>query len=570
MAGIASTEPRYPSVSALRPRMVSTLLWLRWKLFLRGFQRGNVVVRIIGSIVLLLLISSFGIPMFIGMIAGFHYFLPNQLFQATNILMYILGGIYVLWLILPLLQFSINEGLDVSKLSIYPVTRPEIMAGLLLSTFLDIPTLFILLLFAGIGIGWAISPLQIALIVITLALMYIHIVSLSQLFLSSLLGLLKSRQWRDATIIVASLIGFSISILSQIFTRFGHADPGAAGTAITNFINFDIGAYLQFLPPGMAGRAITAIYSGSYGVAALWIGTLAITALIIIWGWSAVLVKALSSSEEGGSTRRAQADTSKKVQHEIAISSTRLSQGWIPEPILAIFQKDMIYFWRDPQYKRVLISGIYFIALQILSTLQHQFGASNVFLYLAVFSLVLSFSMSAFGYEGDAISTLALFPIRPWQLLAGKNLAVFVLGSTEAVILIGVQAVVGKSFSLAGYSLIQTISLILIALGIGNISAIFFPTRVVAGGIGRQQSDAGSSFTNVIARLGAFLCAIVLSLPFTAGTFVLTLIGASQYIPVVIIGGLIYAGLIYGGITVLAASQYYSRIDKIIAAITRE
>ena len=69
----------------------------------------------------------------------------------------VLTGIYLLWIVLPLLEFTVNEGLDLSKLTLFPLTRAELMASLVLSSLLDVPTLGLLLVFAAVVAGWAFS-----------------------------------------------------------------------------------------------------------------------------------------------------------------------------------------------------------------------------------------------------------------------------------------------------------------------------------------------------------------------------------------------------------------------------
>src|SRR5581483_3239194 len=118
------------------------LFWLRWKLFLRGFTRDR--SRIIGAIVSIL----FGIPIFGGIAVGTflaYRFLPAP--ANAEILFVVLSGVYLLWIVLPLLEFTANEGLDVSKLIQFPLTRPELMLSLLFSTLLDIPMFGLILVF---------------------------------------------------------------------------------------------------------------------------------------------------------------------------------------------------------------------------------------------------------------------------------------------------------------------------------------------------------------------------------------------------------------------------------------
>ncbi|MBO0792255.1 MAG: hypothetical protein J2P36_15090, partial [Ktedonobacteraceae bacterium] len=116
------------------------LVWLRWKLLLRGFRRNNGrLSNIIGSVILLLVSLVVGGGLGVATFFGYHLPAPFN----SEILTLVLSGIYLLWLAAPLMQASTNEGLDVSKLELFPLTRTELMISLLLSTLLDTSTLFI-------------------------------------------------------------------------------------------------------------------------------------------------------------------------------------------------------------------------------------------------------------------------------------------------------------------------------------------------------------------------------------------------------------------------------------------
>jgi len=112
------------------------LFWLRWKLLLRGFSRGGGrTSTIIGTVILA----------FFALIGGISIaavtFLAYRVAPApvnVDVLVLVFTGVFIFWIIAPLTQVSTNEGLDVSKLTLFPLTRGELMISLLLSTLLDI------------------------------------------------------------------------------------------------------------------------------------------------------------------------------------------------------------------------------------------------------------------------------------------------------------------------------------------------------------------------------------------------------------------------------------------------
>src|SRR4051812_3657973 len=109
------------------------LFWLRWKMLTRSFVRGG-VSHIIGTVILGIFLVILG-----GSFAVATYAAYTGMEAPANaeVLFLVLTVIYALWLVLPLLQVNTNEGLDLSKLSQFPLTRGELMVSLVFSTLLD-------------------------------------------------------------------------------------------------------------------------------------------------------------------------------------------------------------------------------------------------------------------------------------------------------------------------------------------------------------------------------------------------------------------------------------------------
>jgi ABC-2 type transport system permease protein len=592
MAGIvaSSSETATPRSLTVRPSIIGTLLWLRWTLLLRAYARST--GRIIGTILFAIVILPVIGGVMIGLIAGFQNLLPGQQFVATNVLIYLLAGLYIAWAILPLLQFSVNESMDITKLTTYPVTQPELMIGLLLSTLLDISTLAALMLFIGIGIGWAHSIIQGVLIGLVLILVYVHFVAISQLLLSSLLGLLQSRRWRDLSLIIFTALALSCSLGSQFISR-ANAHNKDIADFFNNAIHFDIGTWLQYLPPGMAGRAIVAIYANDYLALAGWAAALLISAIVLLWGWSTILQRAITTPDTGGNKRVISRQSEAIVpSSRIAISNSTSAptrsapaslptqestsgNSWLPETIMAIAGKDFRAIWRDPNYKRLLLSGVYWIGLVLISAgstrSAYNGSAGQALLYFAVIMFVLQLSTNTFGYEGPAITTLSIFPIRPLFLFIGKNIPVAILGIAEGVVLLVVQAIIGHAWQTVGSSLIALIGTMLVALGLGNLQATIFPARVLRNArAGQQQTDPGSSFGTGCIRGLAYIGTLILALPVAAANFVPVIIHQPELVYILLPIGLLYGIGLYIGGTAIAASMYYRRLPDIINTVARE
>src|SRR6266550_647771 len=198
----------------IHPDKIRWLFWLRWKLFLRGFTREK--SRIITTIFMVV----FGFPLFAGiaLVTYFAYrFLPAP--ANAEILFLVLTAVYLLWMVLPLFEFTVNEGLDVSKLLLFPLTRSELMVSLLFSTLLDIPMFGLILVFVAVVVGWAISLPVTLLTIVAMLIFYTQVVGMSQLVLAVLMRTLQSRRFRDLSIILIALFSSSCYLFQQLVLR---------------------------------------------------------------------------------------------------------------------------------------------------------------------------------------------------------------------------------------------------------------------------------------------------------------------------------------------------------------
>ena len=183
---------------------------MRWKTLLRGYSRRP--LSIVGSVFVLLFIVLVG-----GTIAVISFFAYRLLPAPANseVLYLVLTAVLLVWIVLPLLEFTANEGLDASKLVLFPLTRVELMASLLFSTLLDIPTIGLVLVLRAVIAGWAVS-LPVALLAsATMLVFYIQVVGVSQLVLALFMRILQGRRFRDLSIIIIALFTSSCYLIQQ-------------------------------------------------------------------------------------------------------------------------------------------------------------------------------------------------------------------------------------------------------------------------------------------------------------------------------------------------------------------
>jgi ABC-2 type transport system permease protein len=555
----------------IRPAQVRALFWLSAKLRLRGYTRSW--QQTVGLVVLLVFLVPLAVA--VGVSSWFAYTLLERPY-AVELLFVVLFGLYVLWALLPLLQYTLNEGLDVTRLQTYPVTRAEQMVALVLVTLMDVSTLFIVGLFVAILVGWSANPIAIAFTFAALAFAYIHIVSLSQLVLATLMGLLRSRRYRDLSIILFAFFGAACSFSSQIISYL------LRDSDLSGLINLPVVGYLRWTPPGMAAQAIVRANEGSYGEAALWL--LALVALIplVVALWAVVLDRGITTAEAGGATRGGRRAAATHVAAPIpATRPARARRTLIPAPVRAVAGKDLRYFWRDPQLKAMILSSLLilvFIFLPRLTAGPEAFRSSNGFLgsYLvyvaplpAVF-LALNLSLNAFGLERQAAQTLFLFPVRPLYVLLGKNLAVaFVATLALLVSTLGLAALSGK-WEDAPVAFTVGIAGMLVTMGCGNITSILLPSRVRQMRTGENRISGENGCLRAILSGIALAVVWILLTPVAAAVALPLLLSHSELLPLTLVASVLYAALLHQVATRIIAPYMLRRAPEILEVVARE
>ncbi len=560
------------------------LFWLRWKTLLRSFTRSSGrVSRIIGTVFLVI----FGLPL-IGSAAVGTYFayrlLPSP--ANTEVLFLVLTGAYILWAILPIFEFSANEGLDLSKLTLFPLTRAELMISLLISTLLDIPTLGLFLVFGAVVAGWSYSlPLGL-MALLTMLVFYASVIGTSQLVLALLMRVLQSRRFRDLSIILIVLFSSS-GYLCQFAVR------GVASGNVLRLLQQDaFSRYLQWLPPGMAARAIQQAYVGNWAASFVWLVALLFVALLTLYLWQVVVERALSNPESGelpGQARRRVHAPSGVVTgtSDVASAGTAVQptiwQRLVPPQMMALVIKDLKYFRRDPQLQAMLLQSVMSMVFLIFITVVNTGGSSGrlavfggwvvlvspAFIFLSLYTL----SYNVLGFERQSLSQLLLFPIEPRRILLSKNIVVFALGIVEMLLLVLLTATFAHAWHLALPALAIGLAGIAVVLGCGNFTSVYFPQPM------RQARRGFQAATNLSAE-GGCLRAVLSMAAFVVTVIILSPVALSLALPIFfhvewvwalsVPASLLYGAAFYYVVTTLVARRMLDRTPEILTAIVRE
>ncbi|WP_069805140.1 hypothetical protein [Thermogemmatispora onikobensis] len=473
------------------------LLWLRWRLFVRGLTRNpqSAISFVVAALFLALCCggSAFGLTMAYRLMAP-----PGN----VELLYVSLTVITFFWILLPVFQYGQNEGLDISKLLQFPLTRGEMMVGLLIAQFIDLLSFGLLLWLAAIILGFTLSPGLLLVNIVAMLIFFGFAVSCSQLVMALLSGLLQNRRFRDLSYMIV-ILGFALFYIAQQFLL--------RGIFVQNFakglMQRQYSHYLAWFPPGWIARAIEAGLGGNWLASLGWLLLALFLTLILLYLWLWVLERVVTQPEVGGRNqagRRSQRvapvvsgsglmppATAAAAIPTLAQGQTGAASSWLARFLspqtLAIAAKDLRYFRRDPQLLGQLIMPLVVACVALVAPFLGRDGVRVTgndwfFLFYPPFIVFLYLSMlsiNALGLERKPLTVLLLYPIKPERLFFGKNLAVLVPGMILLLAMLLFECLFLGLWHLLLPFLVSGLASMGIVLGWGNLTSVFFPQPVI-------------------------------------------------------------------------------------------
>lgn len=492
----------------------------------RGMGRDR--MRLVGMIVMLAIFTPFSI----GLAVVCWLLATNAPPLAPVILRAAFGFAYLLWLITPLLGFPLNEAYDPTRLFIYPISYRTIFLAAVVGGCFDLTTLLFLPVFIALLIAVSHSILAALADLILIALFLLQTIATAQALMLVLIGFLRSRRFRDITMVLLPLIGMAWYIAQQTLLH----RIGMFSSAFRSLVQSPIWSALSWLPPGWVSSGMAAARDGSYGVALL--DMILLTGVCAAMAYAAAFVmRQLYLGDRGPVVKSAPgvaaiADSSVTVP-PASIAERDLSRplsegrrlitgspyqegrgdevsgarglGLLPAGLAAVLQKEWRYMWREPQYKVVAIQMVYTLAIfgmafffrnpafstlysggspgspvSPLAALTHLWVPFLISGILLLGSLQLVFNI--FGGEGAAITMLFSFPTPRRYFFLGKNLAHASVVFTICVIGILAGCYLTGGFAVAPLALLWVVVALPVVLAAGNLVSIRFPHRMVVRG----------------------------------------------------------------------------------------
>ncbi|HKS16760.1 MAG TPA: hypothetical protein VJU16_05570, partial [Planctomycetota bacterium] len=186
------------------------LAYLRWKYLLRSGGR----TRRIGGAVAVAVSLAIATGLLLWSIATLHVLFQKQPpGTAWELVHLAFAVIYVFWLY----SGSFNDLYDPARLSPYPVPPRTLFLGSTLASFIGMASIFGGALLAGFAIGVPGDAFQRVARAFLFLLLLAHLQMVARLIRLTFLALLTSRRWRDAAVLITTVIGGGAYVAMQVF-----------------------------------------------------------------------------------------------------------------------------------------------------------------------------------------------------------------------------------------------------------------------------------------------------------------------------------------------------------------
>ncbi|HHY58894.1 MAG TPA: hypothetical protein GYA08_26065 [Chloroflexi bacterium] len=555
MAGLTDRALAFLGLDAARQR---ALIGLRLRLLRRQFEREP--GRMVGFIVFLVIFGP--LVLLLATASGFVYVAAPAPWPVQTMGI-VLTGLWLAWIALPLFAFRTNESLDLSRLLVYPLSARDLLASALIGTLFDGPSYVTLPFFIAILIGWLDQPWLLPVVLVALLLAYALMMVTGQLVLTASMGLLRSRRFRDLSIVVLSLLGSSCYLINRLVESWARATDAAALRTLEPLLA------LRWLPPGACAQALALAEHGDWLGVGLWLSYASAWLIVLSWGWWKLLLR-ITTGAATWTLPAPKAAPARRTPTSDAIDAVGFA--WLPTPTRAMLIKEFKLTWRVPQ-RRIgllqsvlapfaLIVAIFFGEMEALSRLPEWTAAGlPAIMLFAAWGL----STNMLGMESRGLATLLLTPAPRWQLLLGKGLAYTLLALAPTTLYAAVLAAIVRS-PLIVVGLLAGISTALIVVAVNMVAAVYYSYPFDENSTTRQRAGGGwrtGVVQIVVVPLAMAILAAPATLPMLAGAW------WGLPLPVTAVGalaGLVYAALLFGWTTHYAGKMLTGREAETLAA----
>jgi len=427
---------------------------------------------------------------------------------GPNVAVIVFGLATLGWTFFPILGFGNDETLDPQRLATIPLTRRQLVTGVLAASLVGVAPLATLIAFSGALAGFAHDLTSTLLILMAIAASLLLCVVASRTLVAVMVPILRSRRGRDFTILAVTIV----ALLPPVFQLF--ATGRGEGRDWSHTIS-QTAHQVRFTPFAWGGTAVSNAARG-HDLAAIGF-LLAMTALI------AVLLRIWSHVLERGLTT---ADTPPPVSRRGGSSS-----GLIPRalPFLphnrvgASAAKDLRYSMRDPRRRAPLIAALVIPAVALwapLSQLPVDAPASTTLLALVAVLPVAGLTLNQFGLDGAPFWMTVAAGNNPRADLTGKNIANLLVMIPIATAATLICATFTHGWSYIPLTLGLAPALMGVLLGVGNVISVRVP-YAMPDRRNPLSFNPGQGCATLLAGLGALAVQGMLLIPVAVLTAIL-------------------------------------------------
>ena len=468
-------------------RQVRLVLAARWRIVSR---------RMAGKPVLLALELLLRVAFALGVVAfsvavafGVRYLVSTgRIAEARGAVHLVHATSFVFLALTPVLGFRGNEFLDVTKLLTFPVTHRTVFASSLLSLLASGSVFAAVLPVVAVATGYAGTVAGAVLGVLAGLLLVATSVALGQVLLLVFLDRLRSRKWRDVTMVVVPLLTGGVYAGSRILFR-GEGSDRETFLALLGRVD-SLAGWLVPLPSWWSAHAVTG------GTWARLAPALAMVPLLV---WLVRVAARLQERTYHGEVE----DAPRTLERSGTGRGSGLLRRVVRDPVAALAEKDIALLRREPAVRTTLIGQFTFalvpVGLLVWNVLTERTDdparAATVAAFAGAVSYVfllaeMAILLNVLGLQGGGLVHTLLTPVRRRDLLLGKDVAhLVVFGTINAAVAVTAVVVAHVAFGAgspgvvvtrAALGAVEAYAAAALVLGIGDVMSVLLPYRLAA------------------------------------------------------------------------------------------
>jgi len=507
---------------------ILAIIGLRIRLTLRRTRgAAGLADRIMGAVIALL-----GAAVSLGLAAGFgflvHLTLETGDFAGIrNTYAIALYTFAFFALVLPYIGGSLDQGLDVSPLRMFPIRRArlyviQMAAGLGGAEHLLYYPALAAVFVVGVVPGGAIAAGAAILLLVVLTF-----VVWSNAAVLLLVTVMRGRRLREILILVAFVALVAVSMGPSLFSSQGGEIDRESILRITAALG-PVLRVARLLPPSLAAEGLARLNLGETA------GALPTLLWLLLWNGAGIGLglyifdRHFLGDRSAARPRRRRSDAGAADDRAGLLSFDSRALRFLPDGIRAVAAKDFRYLLRSVagKFNLLMLPLIVILAAVVVSdsVQQPRLGIDperillfGLLIYCTLFSN--NFLNNAYAWEGVGVQNYFMLPASPRQVIAGKNLAVWLYNAILFVICMvvwGLLVRVPDIGTLVEAGLVYGIS-VLAFTTIGNVVSIYFPVWRNIASVTNTPSQIAIVFSLVAVAAIAALVALFLLLPSLLG-----------------------------------------------------